>query len=144
MTTPPLRGQAFWPKTKLEVLLLACDVYMLSLLLLSLICVHIYSLGYIYTVRPFPFALQLFGYNLCKHQVYEFISVSSRHATPHPFYISCFSPSILPPIGVSIRNYSGSALITPSNATNAIALAGKALKKQGKNPLQYPLGPFSL
>lgn len=37
----------------------------------------------------------------------------------------------------------GRALITPSNATRATALAGKALKKQGKKPLQYPFNPFS-
>jgi hypothetical protein len=36
-----------------------------------------------------------------------------------------------------------SALITPSNATSAIALAGKALRKQGTKPLQYPLHPLS-
>jgi len=30
----------------------------------------------------------------------------------------------------------GKALITPSNATNAIAFAGNALKKHGRNPLQ--------
>lgn len=40
--------------------------------------------------------------------------------------------------------YSGRLLMTPSNATSAIALAGNALKKHGTNPLQYPLHPFSL
>ena len=40
--------------------------------------------------------------------------------------------------------YSGNALITDSNATNAIAFAGNALKKHGTNPLQYPLHPCSL
>lgn len=40
--------------------------------------------------------------------------------------------------------YPYSHLITPSNATNAIAFAGKALKKHGKNPRQYPFIPLSL
>lgn len=31
-----------------------------------------------------------------------------------------------------------------SNATSAIAFAGNALRKQGKNPRQYPLAPLSL
>lgn len=39
--------------------------------------------------------------------------------------------------------YSGNALITPSNATSAAALAGKARKKHGKKPLQYPRQPAS-
>lgn len=39
-------------------------------------------------------------------------------------------------------NY-GSHRITPSNATNAMAFAGNALRKQGTNPRQYPLHPRS-
>ena len=34
--------------------------------------------------------------------------------------------------------------ITPSKATNAIALAGKARRKHGTNPRQYPRNPLSL
>jgi hypothetical protein len=37
---------------------------------------------------------------------------------------------------VSEPRHSGKLLITPSNATRAIAFAGKALKKHGTNPLQ--------
>lgn len=36
-----------------------------------------------------------------------------------------------------------SDLITPSKATSAIAFAGNALKKHGRNPLQYPFNPAS-
>lgn len=36
-----------------------------------------------------------------------------------------------------------SARITPSNATSAIAFAGKARKKQGTKPRQYPVHPVS-
>lgn len=35
----------------------------------------------------------------------------------------------------------GKALMIPSNATNAIAFAGNALRKQGTNPRQYALKP---
>ena len=42
------------------------------------------------------------------------------------------------------HTHQGNALITPSNATSATAFAGKALKKQGKKPLQYPFQPLSL
>lgn len=57
--------------------------------------------------------------------------------------------SILPAMQTShtplpFPRYSGNALITDSNATKAIAFAGKALKKHGPNPLQYPLHPCSL
>lgn len=37
----------------------------------------------------------------------------------------------------------GNQRITPSNATNAMAFAGNALRKQGTNPRQYPLQPRS-
>lgn len=37
----------------------------------------------------------------------------------------------------------GSHRITPSKATNAIAFAGNARRKQGRNPRQYPLQPRS-
>jgi hypothetical protein len=43
-----------------------------------------------------------------------------------------------------LHTHPGNPLTTPSNATNATAFAGNALKKHGKNPLQYPLHPFSL
>ena len=36
------------------------------------------------------------------------------------------------------------ALITPSNTNSAVAFAGNALRKHGKNPRQYPLHPASL
>lgn len=37
----------------------------------------------------------------------------------------------------------GSHRITPSKATNAMAFAGNARRKQGTNPRQYPLQPRS-
>lgn len=40
-------------------------------------------------------------------------------------------------------NAQGNHLITPSKATSAIAFAGNARKKHGKNPLQYPFQPPS-
>ena len=39
--------------------------------------------------------------------------------------------------------YSGSARITDSKATRAMAFAGKARRKHGKKPLQYPFHPCS-
>ena len=42
---------------------------------------------------------------------------------------------------LSLYVYQVNALITPSKATSAIAFAGKARKKQGTKPLQYPFQP---
>lgn len=53
-----------------------------------------------------------------------------NNTTPPPFF---FSPLVAE---AHILRYHGNVLITPSNATSAIALAGNALKKHGKKPLQ--------
>lgn len=47
-------------------------------------------------------------------------------------------------ISIQYLAQSPNALITPSNAISAIALAGNALKKHGTKPLQYPLAPSLL
>ncbi len=44
----------------------------------------------------------------------------------------------------SLLHHSGMDRMAASNATSAIAFAGNALRKQGKNPRQYPLAPLSL
>ena len=47
-----------------------------------------------------------------------------------------FCQQLRPGIKCPATDQSDSALITPSNATNAIAFAGKALRKHGRKPLQ--------
>lgn len=58
---------------------------------------------------------------------------------PHP----CLKTTTLPSSCSTYPCLSPKLLITPSKATSATALAGKALKKQGTNPLQNPLAPPS-
>src|SRR5204862_923615 len=69
------------------------------------------------------------------------------YSFPHRvvLYYCTYMYAILPfPTEYSTSIHHGNDLITPSKATSAMAFAGNALRKHGRNPRQYPLHPLSL